>query len=36
MYLGHGTVLSGHPGITKMYETIRWNFYWPNMYGDIE
>jgi len=36
LYLSHDPVLQGHPGITRMYDTLRQHFYWPLMYGDIE
>ena len=31
----HDTLLSGHPGVTKLYETIRKRYYFPAMYTVI-
>ncbi len=29
LYLAHHTRLAGHPGITRMFYTLRRNFFWP-------
>jgi len=31
----HQSVLAGHPGSTKMYNTLRWYVYWPTMVVDV-
>lgn len=35
LLLAHHSRLGGHPGINKMYYTLRQSFYWPNMMADI-
>ena len=31
----HRSVLAGHPGQTRMYDTMRRTYYWPQMAADI-
>jgi len=31
----HQSVLAGHPGSRRMYDTLRWNVYWPTMVVDV-
>jgi len=33
--LGHYSLLAGHPGSRRMYDTMRHEFYWPNMARDV-
>ena len=35
LYLSHYPRLQGHPGATRMYETMRRDYYWPHMASDI-
>ena len=35
LYLSHYPRLQGHPGSTRMYETMRRDYYWPHMASDI-
>jgi hypothetical protein len=34
--MGHFTVVSGHPGVSKMYASMRRKFFWKEMYKDVE
>lgn len=36
LYLAHYTPVSGHPGISRQYYTMRRTFYWPSMISDIQ
>ncbi|CAN8070204.1 unnamed protein product [Agarophyton chilense] len=35
LYLAHYSQLSGHPGATRMYYTLKQQFYWPHMAHDV-
>ena len=35
LFLSHHTPVTGHPGITRQYYTMRQTFYWPSMAADI-
>jgi len=35
LYLAHYPLLAGHPKSTKMYETMRRQYYWPRMMEDV-
>ncbi|GFS91327.1 retrovirus-related Pol polyprotein from transposon 17.6 [Trichonephila clavipes] len=35
MKLAHGSVFGGHMGVKKTKERIKYNFFWPNMSGEI-
>ncbi|CAN8067637.1 unnamed protein product [Agarophyton chilense] len=35
LYLSHYPRLEGHPGGTRMYNTLRRDFYWPQMANDV-
>ena len=34
-HLAHHSVLAGHPGQTRMHETLRWTYYLPSIASDI-
>jgi Integrase zinc binding domain len=34
LYMSHYPLLSGHPGATRMYQSMRRLFYWPAMAAD--
>ena len=34
LYLAHHPRLAGHPGATRMYYTLRREYYWPHMASD--
>lgn len=36
LYLSHNTPLKGHPCVSKMYENITDELYWPSLFGDVE
>ncbi len=36
LYLAHDPMSQGHPGVTKMYDTLRKDFYWPLLFNDVE
>jgi len=36
LQLHHDQELAGHPGYTKTYELITWNYWWPRMMEDIK
>src|ERR1044071_2208327 len=36
LYLYHDDPLSGHLGPQKVYKKLRRNYYWPNMFREIE
>ncbi|GMF29898.1 unnamed protein product [Phytophthora fragariaefolia] len=36
LHYAHEDVQGGHQGITRTYEKLRSDFYWPGMYADVE
>ena len=35
-FLAHDSPLQGHPRRTRLYDTLRLQFYWPGMYRDVD
>ena len=35
LHLAHDPAIAGHPGETRMFETLRVNYYWPHMAADV-
>lgn len=35
LYLAHYSHMHGHPGVTKMFSTLRRKYYWPPMSMDV-